>query len=298
MIGELMADALRRTGELRGHLGGRERLERAAALWIEHRPAPREVRQAGIDSGWNMVQLQGFYLYAVDAVSVAPDSSYVAAPRHELGASTMEVEIRGRMVQDPHLFLETRGMQFEGELAIESSRRVDMVLLDGSLMARAYDQRSKSIGALHDVLPELRSMENAVFVAKRSQGNELVGGPLGDIYYFSRATVSAGFSAPCVSEGITHFYARLEDGAECLRVEVPGRLDDAPPCREASAEGEWTEVRRVLDGLAHGIVGGYPYVLILAHERAHVGDRDIRAIANVMGVSFLESGREVLGERR
>lgn len=297
MIGELIGEAFRRTGELGGYLGDRRNFERARELWIGYSPKPREVRQAGIDSGWNFVQLQGFYIYAVAAVSVAPDSSYVVDPRYDVGASTMEMEERGRMVSDPHLFLETRGMTFEGELALDSSPRVDLLLLDGSLMARVYDSRSRAPTTLKDLVPRLKELGNAVFVAKRSQSSEVIGGPLGDIHYFSSATSGAGFSAPCVEEGITTFYARLEDYTECLRIEVPGILDGAPPCPRAAPEGDWEDVRHVMDRLAHGTVGGYPYVLIQAHERAHIGDKDIGAIAEVMGVSYLSSGREVLGER-
>jgi len=37
-------------------------------------------------------------------------SSRVVDPRYDVGASTMEMEERGRMVSDPHLFLEARWM--------------------------------------------------------------------------------------------------------------------------------------------------------------------------------------------
>ncbi|MGC8970070.1 MAG: DNA double-strand break repair nuclease NurA [Conexivisphaera sp.] len=297
MIRELLEDAIRLSGELPGRASDRSRLEEAASLWIAYEPSPRELSEAGIDSGWNYRQLQGFYVYAVDAVSVALDSSYVVEPRHEVGASDMSVRIRDRLVHDPNLFLEARGMEFEAALAVESSGRVDLVLLDGSLMARAYDSRSKSVTTLAEAVPELRSLPNAVFVAKRSQGTELLRGPLGDIHYFSRATQRAGFSAPCASQGITHFYVRLGDFTEVLRVEVPGILDGAPPCSEARPEGDWPEVRRVVDSLAHGTVGGYPYVLQQAHERAHVSDEEMRALAELAGAGYAETGREVLGER-
>jgi hypothetical protein len=306
LIEELIEDALRSSAGLSSSIEDRWMIDRARELWVEHSPEPRESSKAGIDSGWNYLQFQGFYVYAVDAVSVDAGSNHVAAPRHEVGASGMSVEIRGRVVHDPNLFLESRGMEFEADLALESSPRVDLVLLDGSLLARIYDYRSRSISTLAEAVPKLLELDNAVFIAKRSQSTELIGrsqsteligGPLGDIYYFSRATPRAGFSAPCASNGVTHFYARLEDYAEVLRVEVPGSLDGAPPCPSASREGEWAETRRLMDSLAHGSVDGYPYVLILAHEMAHIGDVDMRALADLMGVGFLETGREVLGER-
>ncbi len=296
MIRELLEDAIARSEELRRSLSDADLLRRAASLWVRYRPSPREARKAGIDSGWNYRQLQGFYLYAVDAASVDQYAGYVAEPRHELGVSTMELEVRGRIIHEPHLFLEAKGMAFEGELAFESSPKVDLVLLDGSFIARTSSQGLRLIPGYEDAISRIPSLGNVVFIAKRSQGRELLGGPLGDIFYFSRASASAGFSAPCSTKGVTHFYARLEDGAECLRIEVVGDMG-APPCDEASRDGDWKEVMRLLDELAHGAVGGYPYVLIQAHEIAHIGDREMEAIANLLGAGILESGREVLGER-
>jgi len=72
VIGELIGEASGgrgnsapplRSGELRESEGTLDRCS----------PKPREVRQAGMGSGWNLVQLRGFYAYAVAAVSVAPD---------------------------------------------------------------------------------------------------------------------------------------------------------------------------------------------------------------------------------
>jgi len=60
-------------GGTRRHLCDRRNFGRAREPWIGCSPKPREVRQAGIGSGWNLVQLRGFYAYAVAAVSVAPD---------------------------------------------------------------------------------------------------------------------------------------------------------------------------------------------------------------------------------
>jgi hypothetical protein len=259
-------------------------IDKARERWVNYIPRPSYLKVSGIDSSWNAIPYQGFYLYAVDAVSVLPDSGHLVPPKYKVGLDTLEGEEDGERVYNPRLQLETMGMEFEYQLAKESVKAADLVLVDGSVLARFYDRKQKKVKKFYEYARDLVSEEKVVFVSKTSESNIILDGPVGDIYYFNRASSSPGYSRPYYDPvGVSILYAKLAESAPCIKVEVPGRV--AP-----GAEKE------VLDALCTGSVLGYPYVLRAAHERCKVHLDDINRVADTLGLSAEIGGRDVLGE--
>lgn len=56
-------------------------LHNAGDLWVDYKPDSKEANVSGIDSSWNLIPYQGFYLYAVDAVSILSDESFPSKQR-------------------------------------------------------------------------------------------------------------------------------------------------------------------------------------------------------------------------
>ncbi|MGB9760839.1 MAG: hypothetical protein ACPLZG_13500, partial [Thermoproteota archaeon] len=102
----------------------------AKKLWNSYMPASKESQLTGIDSSWNFIPYQGFYLFAVEAVSVSDDCSHTVEPLFQLGLSTLSIEESGELVYDPRTELQSKGMEFEYQLAMESIKKLDYVLID------------------------------------------------------------------------------------------------------------------------------------------------------------------------
>ena len=263
-----------------------ESLNRAKSLWVDYRPQSTDSEISGIDSSWNLVPYQGFYLYAVDAVSISANESFPVPPKFDVNIGTLEVEEGNEIVYNPRLRLQSIGMEYEYNLATESLGKEDFVLIDGSVLARFYDRRLKRPMKFFEYASMLMDKRNVVFVAKTSESNTVIGGAVGDLFYFGKASPVAGFSKPHYEPiGVSVFYARLADFAPCLKVEVPGKIDEA-------------EARHVLDVLNSRGFNGYPYVLRLAHERCRIANEDMFRLAEVLGLNIEMGGREVLGEAR
>jgi hypothetical protein len=265
-----------------GRIG--DSLSRARSLWVGYLPRSTDSEISGIDSSWNLIPYQGFYLYAVDAVSISADESSPVPPRFEVNIGTLEVEEGDEIVYNPRLRLQSIGMEYEYELATESLDREDFVLIDGSVLARFYDRRLRRPMKFFEYASKLMGKRNVVFVAKTSESNTVIGGAVGDLFYFARSTPASGFSKPHYEPiGVSVFYARLADHAPCLKVEVPGKVDE-------------DEARNVLDVLSSRCFNGYPYVLRLAHERCKISKEDMLRLSEVLGLNVEVGGREVLGE--
>ena len=263
-----------------------ESLSRAKSLWVDYKPQPTDSEISGIDSSWNLVPYQGFYLYAVDAVSISANESFPVPPRFDVNIGTLEVEEGDEIVYNPRLRLQSIGMEYEYNLATDSLGKEDFVLIDGSVLARFYDRRLKRPMKFFEYASMLMDKRNVVFVAKTSESNTVIGGAVGDLFYFGKATPVSGFSKPYYEPiGVRVFYARLADFAPCLKVEVPGKIDEV-------------EARHVLDVLNSRGFNGYPYVLRLAHERCRIANEDMLRLAEVLGLNIEMGGREVLGEAR
>ncbi|MEM2154509.1 MAG: DNA double-strand break repair nuclease NurA [Nitrososphaeria archaeon] len=262
----------------------RELIDEARKMWKNYAPTPRKTNLAGIDSSWNFLPYQGFYLFAVEAVSILEDCSYVIEPFFELGLSTLSIEENEEIVYDPCTRLQSLGMEFEYQLAVDSMGKVDFVLVDGSVLARFYDRRRKKPIKFYEYARKLMEEENLAFISKTSSSNTIFGGFLGDMFYFNHASLSTGYSEPYYDNvGVSIFYARLAEGTPCIRIEVPGKLD----CSEAE---------KLLDMFKASSVSGYPYVLRLAHEQCKVSLEDLERLANILGLNVEIGGREVLGE--
>jgi DNA double-strand break repair nuclease NurA len=261
-----------------------ETLQRAKDLWVAYQPHSTEATISGIDSSWNLTPYQGFYLYAVDAVSISEDESFPVPPRFEVDIGTLEVEEGEEIAYNPRLRLQSTGMEYEYDLATETLERKDYVLIDGSVLARFYDRRLKRPMKFFEYASMLMNKQNAIFVAKTSESNVMLGGAVGDMFYFSKAASAPGFSKPHYEPiGVSVFYARLAEFAPCLKIEVPGRIGE-------------TEANGTLDILNSKSFDGYPYVLRLAHERCKITNEDLKRLAELLGLNIEVGGREVLGE--
>lgn len=261
-----------------------EALAKARKLWVEYQPQSTEFEISGIDSSWNLIPYQGFFLYAVDAVSISGDESYAVAPRVDVDIGTLAVEEGDETIYNPRLRLQSVGMEYEYNLATESLEKEDFVLIDGSVLARFYDRRLKRPMKFFEYASMLMDKQNVIFVAKTSESNTSIGGAVGDLFYFSKATHVSGFSKPYYEPiGVSVFYVRLTDFAPCLKIEVPGKVNEA-------------EAKRTLDVLKNRSFNGYPYVLRLAHERCRIANEDMIRLADMLGLNIETGGREVLGE--
>lgn len=261
-----------------------ESLHKAKGLWVDYQPHSTESNISGIDSSWNLIPYQGFFLYAVDAVSISEDESFPVSPRFDVNIGTLEVEEGDEIVYNPRLRLQSMGMEYEYDLATQSLGERDLVLIDGSVLARFYDRRLKKPMKFFEYASMLMNQKNVIFVAKTSESNITLRGAVGDMFYFSRATSTPGFSKPHYEPiGVSVFYARLAEFTPCLKVEVPGKIGE-------------TETKRVLDILNSKSFNGYPYVLRLAHERCRITNEDMIRLAEVLGLNIEVGGREVLGE--
>lgn len=262
-----------------------ESLRKARSLWTKYEPHTTGDNISGIDSSWNLIPYQGFFLYAVDAVSISEDESLPVVPRFDVNISTLQVQEGEEVVYNPRLRLQSIGMEYEYDLATESLARKDFVLIDGSVLARYYDRRLRRPMKFFEYASLLMNKQNAIFVAKTSESNTTIGGIVGDMFYFSRASSVSGFSRPQYEPiGVSFFYARLADFAPCLKIEVPGKIAEA-------------EAKKVLDVLNTRSFNGYPYVLRLAHQRCRISNEDMLRLVEVLGLNIETAGREVLGEK-
>ncbi|MEM3684469.1 MAG: DNA double-strand break repair nuclease NurA [Conexivisphaerales archaeon] len=263
-----------------------ELFREAERRWISFQPEVRKFMVCAIDSSWNYLKYHGYYLYSVEAVSVFPDGTFAAEPRYEVGINTLMAEDSNsaEIIYNPMLYLSSIGMDYEYSLALQSRNECDFVFIDGSLLARYYDRRRRKSVSFHEYAKDLMKEKKLVFVAKTSESNVMLNGSLGDIYYFTKATKKSGYSKPYFdSIGITVFYARLDDYQPCIKVEVPGELNEE-------------DCKQVFNALGTNRFNGYPYPLRLAHERCKVSDDDMQVLASVLGLDVEAGAREVLNE--
>ncbi len=261
-------------------------LELAKRLWVPYKPQPigSEHTVYAVDSSWNIRLYDGFYVYALRAAAV-DEAQEVHHPVIEF--DLMRRDMGGLTPENSVKLIAENAEHYIAELA---SREADLVLVDGSLIARL---RSAEImlrpGSAHaeylSWVRSLRGRENVVFVSKYSQDSSLLNGDLGDIYYFRAATDEQGYALGprWLRDGvpITTAYIRLADHMSPLKVEVPAEVGE-------------DHVRRLVDVLAPRSVRGYPYALILAHRTVVVGDKLMEALCVTAGLTGLSRPREVL----
>lgn len=136
-------------------------------------------------------------------------------------------------------------------------------------------------------------------VSKTSQRTDFFNAGVPDLAIFERSTRGAGWSNPVrlplqreakrgfpildeFYRGLEFMtcYARLEEGANMLRLEFP------------CAVGE-REIVRTISLLRETSAGGYPYLLRRAHRDVVIGHQDMERMAHLFGL-FGRTGREML----
>jgi len=260
-------------------------LRRAKEQWTDFDPEPiGETKLVGIDSSWNSIPYQGFYIYAVDAVSMLGEGQCLIPPLFDVGLSTLTVKSGEEYVSSPELALESMGMEYEFEQAKGCLGKADYVLVDGSILARYYDRKRQKESSFYETARELMSREGLLYISKKSYSNLTLRGALGDMFYYNRISSDAGFSSPLIDRsGVTISYVRIAKDSPCIKLEIPGKADPA-------------EVKRLMRLLKGDSVDGYPYVLRLAHERGKVSHEEMKSLANLLGLEVELGGRQVLGE--
>ncbi|MEM2237626.1 MAG: DNA double-strand break repair nuclease NurA [Candidatus Caldarchaeum sp.] len=257
---------------------------KAAMSWISYSPHEGMGSTAAVDSGWNYILYHGFFLYGVKAVAVDAGGGDVVTPVDEL-----EIVSRTEGVL-PQLYVESVAESSEHRLAATAAEEVDILLVDGSLLARsAKALRLKGLRTYDDYLAELRPVLNrkVFFVSKYSQDNSLFDGVLGDIYYVNRATMDIGYAGPFSRQlqagggSVWVFYARLSNNAPALHVECTQQISTR-------------EIESFIDILHQKAVRGYPVELIAAHNNAVFSDQLITLLAETAGLGTFEESREVL----
>jgi hypothetical protein len=268
-----------KTGEFR------ERVQRAKELWVGYRPEPADAAVWAVDSGWNYRLYSGFYVYALKAAAVNAGM--------KISHSVAEVDMLSGDPYDamllPELALKYLAEGYEHEVALKASDDSDMVLVDGSMIARLEDvmrreqQRLKIEYMAH--LKPVIGAGNIAFVSKYSHDKSLLGGSLGDIYYINMASGEVGYTKPFIVTryGWTFsvFYARLSEDANALHVEVPSAIDEG-------------FVQRFINALSETAVRGYPYQLIIAHKVANLSNDLMEMLCKAAGLTGFQEARGVL----
>ncbi len=302
MLFEVYEHALMKREEIISKVrNAKDLLENARRRWVEYEPSPERSMLAGVDSSFNYIVYKGFYLYAIAGVSITSDGSFLAKPKMEVDAANLpqaqekvgyddgdgnEVSMDDKGFISPRNELLAKCIGVEHDLASESMDKADYILIDGSLLARFYDRRNRRFVAVYEYAKELMKSSKVLFIAKTSASNAILKGNLADIYYFSRATLNAGYILSVQKAGnddITVVYARLKQCTPILKVEMSGERSEQ-------------EVRDMLNMLYPESISGYPYVLRLAHERCKISNDDMLKVADLLGLSIEEGGRDVLNE--
>jgi len=120
---------------------------------------------AAIDSSWNFTPYQGFYLFAVEGVAIRFDGTFLTEPLFETGFGLLKVEEGFGLILDPRLELQSRGIEYEYKLAKACIGKADLVLIDGSVLARFHDCRKKRPVKFYEYAEDLTNEESLVFVA-------------------------------------------------------------------------------------------------------------------------------------
>jgi len=261
-----------------------EMAKRVKEKWNERIIGDLNAKFAGIDSSWNSIRHHGFFFYIVDAVAVDSSENNVVNPKYvaDIGMpTTVENEV---IAYNTQRYLESIGMNFEYELAVEISEKDYIALIDNSALAMIYDGIHKKEQPFIEYAKDLINKGNVIFIAKTSESNSDLQGSVGDIYYYTKYTSKAGVSKVRYDQlGVSVFYARLADWAPVIKIEVPGQINES-------------EAFRIADMLHSVSVNGYPYPLLLAHKTCKITEEDMKTAEVLLGLSGEPSAREVLRE--
>ncbi len=251
-------------------------LSEALSRWITYDPMPEKCESIGIDSSWNKRAFQGLNLYVIDAVALTSTNEVIAlAHEYDISESARQ-EV-----------LESKAMLMETMLAqkvLEKKNNVDIICIDGSIVSRLTRLTVETATNM------IKSCYKAIFISKSSESRQQfssLGSKAGDIYYYSHAARSAGYSRPVQTQlhyaNVYEIYARLRDHAPIIRIEIIGAASDQ-------------EVRKMLDKMRYHSVIGYPYCLKLAHNSCKITNEDIDRLASIFNLQLEHGARETLNE--
>ncbi|HDI02326.1 MAG TPA: DNA double-strand break repair nuclease NurA [Ignisphaera sp.] len=298
-------------------------IRKIRSLWKVHRPNlnpyVKKVSIGAVDSGYNYTEYRGYALYVVNAVWIAIEQGI-----GEAADGIVDIDVSSSSSLELELSILSIAMELEAAKKILD--RVDILLIDGSLIAkffrllRAKDQIfdifiEKKL-SLQDILRELIYLstlysKKVVFISKNSNAKDVLGYVKGDIYYFERYTEGQpGFSKPMVLEEsrqkgtailakIFSYSAKDVVGIHAKPVVTYVRLEPFSRVYRiefVAEEGEdlETRVKYVMDLMSPFILSGYPYPLLRADQLARVSDSDLSRIVTVLGIVSDPYSREPL----
>ncbi len=293
-MGEMLEELFRKAVELSRRVSSdmdasdfRDLLSKAKELWIEYGPTPSKRRAVvmGVDSSWDIKLYEGFYVYAMSAAAVDE--------QQEVHHPVVEMDVMaGELGLTPENYVKILSEMAEFEIAERAAREADVVLVDGSLIAKTVNA-DQLIGGKPLLLFEkylsfvksLRGLNNIVFISKYSHDKTLIGGKLGDIYYIARGSERAGYAVGQIwrefEMEVTTAYIRLADGVGPLKVEIPSHVGE-------------DEMRQLMDVLSVRSVNGYPYALYLAHRTVRITNGLMEELCKAAGLATYLEAREVL----
>jgi hypothetical protein len=263
----------------------RECMDKATELWINYKPKPVDRTVRAVDSGWNYSLYTGFYVYALKAAAVDRFMN-VYNPNTEIGILAGDPYGEGLL---PDLFLKYTAEEYEHDIAFRAADGCDLVLVDGSLIARLEDVKKRDSPKLKTEYfantKQLKNAKNIAFVSKYSHDKSLLGGVLGDIFYLNMVSNETGYTKPyTVSRNewiFSVFYTKLSSHANAIHVEVPAVIDEG-------------FAHLFMDILCETAVQGYPYTLRVAHKVASLSDTLMERLCKAAGLTGFHPAREVL----
>ncbi len=298
-------------------------VRRVQSLWIgyvpKYNPYLRRLSIAGIDSGYNYAEYRGYALYVANVVWVI-----IGGDKGEIADGFADIDVSSSTMLEHELSILSITMEIEAVKRVLD--RADLVLVDGSLVAKFYRllrARDEGLDILGSKKVSLREAMNellyavalypgkVVFLSKNSNAKDVLGLVKGDVYYFERYTDGVpGYSRPLLLEessqrGSATLARVLKHSikdvvgldatpvATYIRLEPFARVYRLEFVAERDDDPE-TRVRYVMDALSLYTIAGYPYPLMRADQLAKVSDTDLERIRAVLGIVSDPYSREPL----
>ncbi len=302
-----------------------DNIEKIRGFWIPYKSHDnpylrKRIAVAAIDSGYNYIEYRGYALYVVNTVWVKLDP---------WSGEVVDGFVDMDVVSVPNIEYELSllSMAMEINTALNIINDVDILLMDGSLVAMFSKLRRASIEQGHELLENRKidvsrllkelvymvsiNPRKIVFISKNSGARDLLGFVKGDVYYFERYTDGIpGYSRPidliyskhmsiAAIAKIFRNYSRnivgLSNsiGLSYIRFEPFSRIYRVEFVFEPH-ESLDNIIRSLVNNISDSIVQGYPYPLIRADQMARIGLGDMARVAALLGVIEDPKGREPL----
>ncbi|MEM1526515.1 MAG: DNA double-strand break repair nuclease NurA [Ignisphaera sp.] len=325
MLTQILDLALDRFGLLRSkvdELISMDVLKFLKSIWVKYKgsynPYIKKPSLAGIDSGYNYIEYRGYALYVVSTVSVLLNEN-----REENLDGWVNVDI----VSSPNLEYELSILSTCAEVKFMEKlvSKVDLVLVDGSLVAILYKLHKASLDAGLEVLENnginvaqlLKDLiimlsinpKKFIFISKNSNSRDLLGLVKGDIYYLERYTdFEVGYSKPidlvysknlgvATVAKLFNKYSKRATGLDLTIGLTYTRFDKFSRVYRIEIVVEPNEdidarIKHLIDVLSDVIISGYPYPLARAHNLAKVSSKDVERVAILLGIAKDPRDRE------